>query len=167
MTQAKVSGDGYLLKGVKNSSSRTPPTPASSSAPHSLMTTKSPSSSSTPPSPASPSAPSPASYPTPPKSPSTTSNFPESALMPGGWKSLDWTAAILKVPPRPRQPTRSALASSVFEMTLDYSNTRVQFGLPIGRFPARPGPRHPNREPQGRRPLDHLRSPLEARRKQV
>ena len=55
----------------------------------------------------------------------------DSALMPGGWDSLD--RAVLQA-----LPVLAAYqvggCERVFDMTLEYANSRVQFGLPIGRF---------------------------------
>ena len=56
---------------------------------------------------------------------------PESALMPGGWDSLD--NAVLKSLPV-LAAYQVGACESVFDMTLEYANTRIQFGLPIGRF---------------------------------
>ena len=55
----------------------------------------------------------------------------DTALMPGGWDSLD--RAVLQA-----LPVLAAYqvggCERVFDMTLEYANSRVQFGLPIGRF---------------------------------
>ena len=56
---------------------------------------------------------------------------PVSALMPGGWDGLD--RALLKALPV-LAAYQVGACEQVFDMTLDYANTRVQFGLPIGRF---------------------------------
>ena len=56
---------------------------------------------------------------------------PASSLMPGGWDSLD--QAILKSLPL-LAAYQAGACEQVFDMTLEYANTRVQFGLPIGRF---------------------------------
>ena len=56
---------------------------------------------------------------------------PESALMPGGWDALD--SAVLKALPV-LSAYQVGACERVFEMTLEYANSRIQFGLPIGRF---------------------------------
>ena len=56
---------------------------------------------------------------------------PASALMPGGWDALDW--AIVKSLPV-LAAYQVGACEQVFDMTLEYANTRIQFGLPIGRF---------------------------------
>lgn len=55
----------------------------------------------------------------------------ESALMPGGWDALE--RAILKSLPV-MAAYQVGACEQVFEMTLEYANSRIQFGLPIGRF---------------------------------
>ncbi len=55
----------------------------------------------------------------------------DSTLMPGGWESLD-SAAIKALPLLAAYQVGAC--ERVFEMTLEYANSRVQFGLPIGRF---------------------------------
>ncbi len=55
----------------------------------------------------------------------------QSALMPGGWDVLD--RAILKSLPV-LAAYQVGACEQVFDMTLEYANTRIQFGLPIGRF---------------------------------
>ena len=55
----------------------------------------------------------------------------DTALMPGGWESLD--SAVLKALPL-LAAYQVGGCERVFEMTLEYANSRVQFGLPIGRF---------------------------------
>ena len=57
--------------------------------------------------------------------------IPDSALMPGGWESLD--SAVFKALPL-LAAYQVGACERVFEMTLEYANSRVQFGLPIGRF---------------------------------
>ena len=56
---------------------------------------------------------------------------PESALMPGGWDALD--SAVLKALPV-LSAYQVGACERVFKMTLEYANSRIQFGLPIGRF---------------------------------
>lgn len=56
---------------------------------------------------------------------------PASALMPGGWDALE--QAILKSLPL-LAAYQVGACEQVFDMTLEYANTRAQFGLPIGRF---------------------------------
>ncbi len=56
---------------------------------------------------------------------------PACAHMPGGWDALD--RAILKSLPL-LAAYQVGACEQVFEMTLEYANTRIQFGLPIGRF---------------------------------
>ena len=55
----------------------------------------------------------------------------DTALMPGGWESLD--SAVIKALPL-LAAYQVGGCERVFEMTLEYANSRVQFGLPIGRF---------------------------------
>ena len=55
----------------------------------------------------------------------------DTALMPGGWESLD--SAVIKALPV-LAAYQVGACERVFEMTLEYANSRVQFGLPIGRF---------------------------------
>ena len=55
----------------------------------------------------------------------------DTALMPGGWESLD--SAVIKALPL-LAAYQVGACERVFEMTLEYANSRVQFGLPIGRF---------------------------------
>ena len=55
----------------------------------------------------------------------------ETSLMPGNWASLE--RAIIKSLPV-LAAYQVGACEQVFDMTLDYANTRVQFGLPIGRF---------------------------------
>ena len=55
----------------------------------------------------------------------------DTALMPGGWESLE--RAVLKALPL-LAAYQVGACERVFEMTLEYANSRVQFGLPIGRF---------------------------------
>lgn len=57
--------------------------------------------------------------------------IPASALLPGGWDALN--RAVLKSLPL-LAAYQVGACEQVFDMTLDYANTRVQFGLPIGRF---------------------------------
>ena len=58
-------------------------------------------------------------------------HVPDSALMPGGWDSLN--QAVLKALPV-LAAYQVGACERVFDMTLDYANSRIQFGLPIGRF---------------------------------
>ena len=51
--------------------------------------------------------------------------------MPGGWDALD--NAVLKSLPV-LAAYQVGACEQVFDMTLEYANTRIQFGLPIGRF---------------------------------
>ena len=57
--------------------------------------------------------------------------IPQSSLMPGGWYALE--DALLKSIPV-LSAYQVGACEQVFDMTLDYANTRIQFGLPIGRF---------------------------------
>ena len=57
--------------------------------------------------------------------------IPQSSLMPGGWDGLD--RAILKSIPV-LSAYQVGACEQIFDVTLDYANTRIQFGLPIGRF---------------------------------
>ena len=56
---------------------------------------------------------------------------PDTAWMPGGWDALE--QAILKSLPL-LSAYQVGACEQVFDMTLEYANTRIQFGLPIGRF---------------------------------
>ena len=56
---------------------------------------------------------------------------PDTALMPGDWDALE--RAMLKSLPL-LSAYQVGACERVFDMTLEYANTRIQFGLPIGRF---------------------------------
>ncbi len=56
---------------------------------------------------------------------------PQASLMPGGRDALE--QAILQSLPV-LGAYQVGACERVFDMTLDYANTRIQFGLPIGRF---------------------------------
>ena len=56
---------------------------------------------------------------------------PHNALAPGGWDALN--QAILKSLPL-LGAYQVGACENVFDMTLEYANSRVQFGLPVGRF---------------------------------
>ena len=51
---------------------------------------------------------------------------------------------------------------AVYDMSVEYSRTRIQFGTPIGRFQRGAGPYHQPGQPAGRGPVDHIRGSMEA-----
>ena len=83
----------------------------------------------------------------------------DTALMPGGWESLD--LGVIKALPL-LAAYQVGACERVFEMTLEYANSRVQFGLPIGRFQRVQDHVIPDSKSEGRCPVDHLRGVVEA-----
>ena len=85
----------------------------------------------------------------------------DTALMPGrlGIAGFELSSR----PSQCLQPIKWAACERVFEMTLEYANSRVQFGLPIGRFQRVQDHVIQIVNLKDARPVEHLRGLVEAR----